>query len=165
MSNIILIGMPASGKSTVGVVLAKILGMDFVDTDLLIQSRSGERLEKIIERVGVDGFLDFERDVCLAMEAENTVVATGGSVVYREETMLRFKRLGTVVYLKVSLDELGRRLSDMKARGVALKNGQTLAELYGERTVLYEKYADVTIDEKGLTLEQTARRLSSALAK
>ena len=143
--NIILIGMPASGKSTIGVVLAKVLGMDFVDTDLLIQEQAGKTLEEIIGEKGRNEFLDLEEMVCKSVRQTNTVIATGGSVVYSQAAMAQFKRIGTVVYLKIDLDTLTFRLSNMKARGVILRDGQSMKELYEERVPLYEKYAEITI--------------------
>ena len=163
--NIILTGMPASGKSTVGVILAKVLGYDFVDTDLLIQRSANARLEKIIAERGVEAFLDLESSVCRSLSAENTVIATGGSVVYREASMLHFKELGTIVYLKVGMDALKARLFDMKERGVALKEGQSLEDLFLERTCLYERYADLTVDESSLGLEDTVKLVRDGLQK
>ena len=160
---IILIGMPASGKSTVGVILAKMLGMDFLDTDLLIQKKEGDRLEGIIEKKGIETFLDIEADVCRSLDADHTVIATGGSVIYRDGAMQCLKELGTVVYLKVSLDALRSRLQDIKGRGVVLKDGQTLEELFLERTGLYERYADATVDESMLSLEETVRLVKDSL--
>ena len=153
--NIILIGMPASGKSSVGVILAKVLGYDFTDTDILIQNQECARLEEIINDKGIDAFLEIECDICTCIRAEHTVIATGGSVVYKERAMKHLKELGRVVYLKVDIEELEVRLSNMKERGVVLKDGQTLQELYRERVVLYEKYADITVNESSLTLEET----------
>ena len=155
MSNLILIGMPASGKSTAGVVLAKRLGYSFLDTDLLIQRREGSRLHEIIADRGIDGFLACEEAACLSIQAERTVIATGGSVVYSEAAMAHLKSLGSVVYLEVELETLTGRLKDIRDRGVVLRPGQTLAELYAERVILYEKYADLTVSEAGGTLEDT----------
>ncbi|MBQ6165582.1 MAG: shikimate kinase [Clostridia bacterium] len=163
MNNIILIGMPASGKSTVGVILAKVTGRDFIDTDLLIQKNTGMRLPKIIEARGVDGFLAVENDVCASLETENAVIATGGRAVYGEEGMANLKRLGTVVYLAVGREELCRRLSDIRGRGVVLREGQTLDDLFDEREPLYEKYADVTVRESGGTIEDTVVNTLRAL--
>ena len=154
-NNIILIGMPASGKSTVGVILAKMLGSDFVDTDILIQRQEGARLEDIINAGGTEAFLDIECDVCCSLDVSNTVIATGGSVVYRDRAMHHLKSIGKVVYLRVDIDLLNNRLSDMKQRGVVLKAGQSLLDLFQERTALYELYADLTVDEKDLSLEET----------
>ena len=151
--NVILIGMPTAGKSTVGVVLAKMLGYDYVDTDLLIQKQEGCRLEETIKNKGDEAFLDIEADVCAALKAERAVIATGGSVIYRESGMEHLKNLGTVLYLKISLQTLKERLHDAKSRGVVLKEGQTLDNLYRERVLLYEKYADLTVDEGSMRFE------------
>ena len=167
MKNIVLIGMPTSGKSTVGVILAKLLGMDFLDTDLLIQRETGMRLSAVIEEKGVEGFLQIEEAVCSAIRAEETVIATGGSVVYSRPAMERLKENGITVYLRISLPELKKRLRDAKARGVILRNGESIEELYAEREKLYSRYADVTVPEEGLTLEETVcavrERLSQTL--
>ena len=162
--NVILIGMPASGKSTAGVILAKVLGCDFIDTDLLLQRCEGRRLEAIIRDEGVDGFLKIEERVCAALEADGAVIATGGSVVYGEAAMCRLKAIGTVVYLEVDFPTLEARLSDIKGRGVALREGQTLRMLYDERVPLYRRWADVTIPERGQSLEQTVAAVRAALA-
>ena len=159
MSNIVLAGMPASGKSTIGVILAKALGMDFVDTDILIQKKTGKRLEELIRENGVDGFLRIEEKVCAALEANDSVIATGGSVVYSRDAMEHFKSIGTVVYLQVDFDILEKRLHDVIERGVIIKSGQTLEDLYNERIILYEKYADITVQEKRMTLDETVMAL------
>ena len=151
--NIVLIGMPTSGKSTVGVILAKVLGMDFVDTDLLIQKETGEKLKDTIERRGVEGFLKVEEEVCAKVDVKNSVIATGGSVVYSEKAMKHLKETGKVLYLQIDFDTLLSRLRDVKQRGVVLKEGQTINDLYEERCVLYEKYADLTIPEGQKSLE------------
>lgn len=153
--NIILIGMPGVGKSTVGVILAKVLGYQFVDSDLVIQKEEGKLLKEIIAEVGPEGFIEVENRINAALEVSNSVVATGGSVVYGKEAMEHLKEIGTVVYLSLPYEEINRRLSDIKGRGVVLRDGQTLKDLYEERTVLYEKYADVRIDETGLNVEAT----------
>ena len=162
--NVVLIGMPASGKSTVGVILAKLLGYDFIDTDLLIQRREGRTLSRIIADEGVDGFPAVEDDVCAALEAKHAVIATGGSAVYGERGMRNLRRQGTVVYLEVDYPALVGRLRDVKGRGVALREGQTLRMLYDERVRLYRRYADLTIPERGLDLEQTVAAVYDALA-
>ncbi|MBQ3372016.1 MAG: shikimate kinase [Oscillospiraceae bacterium] len=159
MSNIIFVGMPASGKSTVGVLLAKALAMDFVDTDILIQKKTGKRLEELIRENGVDGFLRIEEKVCAALEANDSVIATGGSVVYSQDAVDHLKSIGTVVYLQVDFDVLKNRLKDVIERGVIIKNGQTLEDLYNERVLLYEKYADITIQEKRMSLDETVKEV------
>lgn len=163
MNNITLIGMPGAGKSTIGVVLAKVLGYQFLDSDLLIQKQEKRRLSEIIEEEDDKGFKDVENRVNASIEAENTVIATGGSVVYCEEAMEHLKSIGTVVYLKLSLNALSKRLGNLKGRGVLLREGQTLTNLYEERTPLYEKYADIVIDEEGKDLEASLEILLKTL--
>lgn len=155
MKNIIFIGMPASGKSTVGVVVAKRLGYDFIDTDLLIQKQEKRLLKEIIADMGNDGFLAIENQVNREVEAEHAVISPGGSVVYCKEAMEHFKEIGKIVYLKVSYETINSRISNAKKRGVVLKEGQTLRDLYDERTKLFEKYADYVVSEDGLRLEET----------
>lgn len=159
--NIILIGMPGAGKSTVGIVLAKILGMEFLDSDLLIQKREKKLLWQIIEEQGLDGFDRVEEDVNCSIETENTIIATGGSAVYSEKAMRHFQEIGTVVYLKVSCEELKKRLGDLKNRGVSIKEGQTLEDLYEERRPLYEKYADITVDLEETDIRQAAELIAA----
>lgn len=153
MNNVTLIGMPGAGKSTLGVVLAKVLGYEFLDSDLLIQKQEKKRLSRIIEEEGTEGFMAVENRVNASIEAENTVIATGGSVVYCDEAMQHLKSIGKVVYLKLSFNAVSKRLGDLKGRGVVLKDGQTLEDLYKERIPLYEKYADIIVDEEGKDLE------------
>lgn len=163
MNNITLIGMPGVGKSTLGVVLAKVLGYQFLDTDLLIQKQEKKRLSQIIEECGPEGFMAIENCVNASIQAENTVIATGGSVVYCQEAMAHLKSIGKVVYLKVSLKALSKRLGNLKGRGVLLKDGQTLEDLYKERIPLYEKYADIVVDEEGKDLEASLQALLETL--
>ncbi len=163
MRNIVLIGMPAVGKSTVGVVVAKRMGYKFVDTDLLIQEAEGRLLKEIIAEKGTEGFLEVEDRINAQVEAENTVIAPGGSVVYCENAMKHYKKIGTVVYLKISFETINKRLSNAKNRGVVLKEGQTLKALYDERVRLFEKYADITVCEDGLELEETIDSVMEAL--
>ena len=152
MKNIILIGMPACGKSSVGVILAKTAAMSFVDTDLLLQEKEGRKLQYIIDDQGMDEFLKIEERILSSVNAENAVISTGGSAVYSEAHL---KSVGTVVYLKLSLSEIDRRLKNIKTRGIAMGPGETLADLYDYRVPLYERYADITIDAEGLTIEET----------
>lgn len=147
--NIILIGMPGCGKSTVGVVLAKVMGMHFCDTDIVIQQREGKKLQEIINEEGNDAFLIHERDALVELDVTDTVVATGGSAIYSPEAMVHLKEIGVVVYLQVSEPEIERRLADFAARGVAIKDGMTVVDLYNERIPLYEKYADITVTAEG----------------
>ena len=137
-NNVTLIGMPSAGKSTVGVLLAKRLGYSFIDVDLLIQEQEGKRLREIIEEQGLDGFLDVENRVNAGVEAEQAVIAPGGSVIYGKEAMEHLKSIGLVVYLKITYDELVKRVGDVKDRGVALKDGMTLLDLDHERISYFE---------------------------
>ena len=159
MENIILIGMPGCGKSTVGVVLAKALGMDFLDSDLLIQRREGKRLAQIIEEVGDEGFRAIENEVNAAIDAQGCVIATGGSVIYGREAMAHLRAIGTVVYLQLSYEQVEERLGDLHARGVTVKPGQTLRDLYNERCPLYERYAHVILPCDGLRLREVVARI------
>lgn len=162
-NNIVLIGMPGVGKSTVGVILAKVLGYEFIDSDLVIQKQTGKLLKEIIEEKGPEGFIAVENEINSKLEADHSIIATGGSIVYGAEAMAHLKEIGTVVYLKQSLEELKHRLGNIRNRGVVLKPGQTLETLYDERVVLYEKYADITIDEEHLDIEDTIKAVQSAL--
>lgn len=158
-SNIILIGMPGVGKSTIGVVLAKVLGYRFIDADLVIQEKEGRLLHEIIKEQGIEGFIAVENRINSQIEAERSVIATGGSVVYGTEAMEHLRSIGTVLYLRVPCEEIKKRVTNMKDRGVVLKEGQTLFDLYEERTPLYEKYADIIVDENQLTIEQTIGKI------
>lgn len=149
-NNITLIGMPASGKSTVGVLLAKRLGFSFVDVDILIQEKEKRLLKEIIADVGDDGFMEIENRVNAELEVERSVIAPGGSVIYGKEAMEHLKEISTVVYLKLSYEDVKERLGDLVDRGVVLKNGMSLLDLYNERVPYYEKYADITVDETGV---------------
>ena len=161
--NIVLIGMPASGKSTAGVILAKVLGKKFIDTDLVIQEREKALLSEIIKDKGVAGFMKIEEEAILSVDVKNTVIATGGSAVYGEKAMEHLKENGTVVYLKVEKDELFKRLTDIKERGVVLREGETIEEMFDSRSVLYEKYADIIIEERDSTIEETIRKIQNEL--
>ena len=162
-NNIVLIGMPGVGKSTVGVILAKILGYQFIDTDLLIQKREGKLLRETIAEKGIDGFLEVENQVNSQLTAENSVIATGGSVVYGREAMEHLREIGTVVYLKLDYRKLKYRLGNIRNRGVVIKEGQRLSDLYNERVPLYEKYADVVIDENGCNIEKTVNKIIESI--
>ena len=163
MENVTLIGMPGVGKSTLGVVLAKVLGYQFLDSDLLIQKEEKRRLPQIIEQEGVEGFKRIENRVNASIDVCETVIATGGSVVYCDKAMHHLKSIGKVVYLKLSLESLSKRLGNLKGRGVLLKEGQTLESLYNERIPLYEKYADIVVDEEGKDLETSLQAVLDAL--
>lgn len=158
-SNIVLIGMPGVGKSTIGVVLAKVLGYDFIDADLVIQEKEKKLLREIIAEVGAEGFIEVENRINSSIEAEHSIIATGGSVVYGAEAMAHLKEIGTILYLKLPYEELQKRLRDIKGRGVVLKDGQTLKDLYDERVPLYEKYADLIVDEERCSIEQTMDKI------
>ena len=161
--NLIFIGMPAVGKSTVGGVVAKRRGMKFVDTDLLIQEQEDRLLREIIADVGEEGFLKIENQINRDLDVKNAVISPGGSVIYCEEAMRHFKETGTVVYLKASYQTIKRRIRSPKKRGVVLKEGQTFRDLYNERTKLFEMYADITISEDGCRIEQTIENVLNAV--
>ncbi|MDY4694064.1 MAG: shikimate kinase [Blautia sp.] len=155
MNNVTLIGMPGSGKSTIGVILAKVLRYQFLDSDLLIQKQEKRTLSEIIEQDGMEKFKEIENRVNLSINVTDTVIAPGGSVIYCDEAMKHLKSIGKVVYLKLSLESLSKRLGNLRGRGVLLKEGQTLEDLFKERTPLYEKYADLTVNEEGKDLEES----------
>ncbi len=163
MDNLVLIGMPSSGKSTAGVLLAKRIGFGFIDTDLIIQGEQGALLSQIIEREGAEGFLAIEERVNAGIAAMRCVIATGGSVCYLPRAMEHLKKLGTVVYLELSEEEVARRVPDFVRRGVVMRgNISTLKELYAERVPLYEKYADVTVRCDGQTIDETVAAIAAA---
>ncbi|MDD3404325.1 MAG: shikimate kinase [Hespellia sp.] len=163
MENIIFIGMPTSGKSTIGVVVAKRLGFQFIDTDLLIQEQEGKLLCELIAEKGTDGFLAIENQVNRDVDATNAVIAPGGSVIYCREAMEHFKEIGTVVYLKMSYETLMSRIRDPQKRGVVLAEGQTMHMLYDERVQLFEQYAEVIFDEDQFEWEEMPDRVLEAL--
>lgn len=165
MENIIFIGMPTAGKSTIGVVAAKRLGYGFIDSDLLIQEQEGCLLKDIIEREGVDGFLAIENQVNRDIDTDRSVIAPGGSAVYCKEAMEHFKEIGTVIYLKASYETIESRLENIKGRGVVLRDGQTLKDLYDERTSLFEQYADITVCEDGITIDETIEAVLDTYGK
>ena len=152
--NLILIGMPGCGKSTVGVVLAKALAMDFIDSDLVIQKEMGMKLSQLIDQHGDESFRAIENRINAELTAENSIIATGGSVVYGEDAMRHLKDIGTVIYLKLSYEAIEDRLGDLHARGVPIQPGWTLRDLYNERVPLYEKWADITVDCEHLRLRE-----------
>lgn len=161
--NIILIGMPGVGKSTVGVILAKQLGYSFVDCDLVIQEQQDRLLSDIIETEGIDGFLAVENRVCASITAKRSVIATGGSAVYGKEAMAHFKEIGTVIYLRVPFEVIDERLGNIRQRGVVIREGQTLRDLFAERSVLYEYFADITVDEDTRGIEETLEEILDKL--
>lgn len=163
MDNIILIGMPGAGKSTVGIVLAKVLGYDFIDSDLLIQKSEGKLLWQIMRDEGNERFNEIEEQINSQIETSRSIIATGGSVVYGSRAMEHLRSIGTVVYLKVSCAALRKRLGNLKRRGVVLKPGQTLTDLYQERIPLYEKYAHITIDVDKKSVQQVVQAIEAAI--
>ena len=165
MKNIVLIGMPGVGKSTVGVILAKMIGYHFVDTDILIQEQENRLLCDIIESDGVEGFLKIENKINSNINITDSVIATGGSVIYGKEAMEHLGEIGTIIYLKLPYNILDERLENIKGRGVVLKDGQGLHDLYEERIPLYEKYADIVIDEEGLSVEENIEKILEVLNK
>lgn len=164
-SNIVLIGMPASGKSTVGVILAKVQKLRFLDTDLLLQERTDRTLMELIAARGMAGFLALENETLAGLEARRSVIATGGSAVYGQQAMEHLSALGTVVYLRHRFEVIDARLTNITTRGVVMAPGQSLYELFLERTPLYERWAELTIDADGLSTEQTVQEIVRRLAK
>lgn len=158
-NNIVLIGMPGVGKSTIGVILAKQLGYEFVDSDLIIQRKENRLLHEIIEQEGVDGFIEVENSVNASLCVEKSVIATGGSAVYGREAMEHLKNIGRIVYLQLSYEALETRLGNLKGRGVVLRDGQTLKDIYEERSMLYKKYADIIVNEEDLDIEKTLQKI------
>lgn len=163
--NVVLIGMPASGKSTAGVILAKEMKYNFYDTDLLLQAETDMTLVEIIRERGLDGFLELEDRLLSEINVSGCVIATGGSAVYGDNAMANLKKIGKVVYIKLRFEVIESRLKNIETRGVAMKEGTTLRELYDERIGLYEKYADIVIDADGLNTEQTVQKIKESLMK
>ena len=163
MNNIILIGMPGAGKSTIGVLLAKAMTYNFLDTDISIQRREKMQLYEIIDRKGLDAFLEIENEVLSRLEVDGCVIATGGSAVYSEKAMEHLRREGTIVYIRLSLDEIIKRVKNITTRGIAMKKGMTLEDVYRERTPLYEKYADIILDGDETTIEECVEMLVKKL--
>ena len=161
--NIVLIGMPGVGKSTVGVILAKILGYQFIDADLIIQYNQGKLLKEIIQEKGVDGFIEIENAINKSINPDGAIIATGGSAVYGTEAMEHFSQIATIIYLELDYPVLARRLGNLKKRGVVLRKGQTLKDIYLERIPLYEKYADIIVNEKKCSIEQTVQNIIKEL--
>ena len=163
--NITLIGMPGAGKSTLGVVLAKRLGYRFVDTDLLLQEGTGMLLSDLIERRGIEGFIEEENKLLAGLRCSHHVIATGGSAVYSEQGMENLKKLGRIVFIDIDMTELPKRLhTDLFTRGVVIRSGSTLQDLYDERRPLYQKYADITVNTVGLSTLEAIELLSDAIA-
>lgn len=163
MKNIVLIGMPGAGKSTLGVVLAKTLNYSFIDCDLVIQTKTGKLLQTIIEESGIDAFLKIEEQIVCSIDPVDSVVATGGSVVFGPSAMKKLKSNSVVVYLKLSSSELERRIHNITTRGIAMKKGETISDVLRARAPLYEKYADITIECDGLSLEESLSQVIERL--
>lgn len=161
--NIVLIGMPGAGKSTVGVVLAKNMGMSFLDADLVIQEQEGKKLHELIELYGMDGFLGIEARVNASLNPKTAVIATGGSAVYSERAMEHLRSIAMICYLKLSYESIEYRLGDLVERGVVVREGETLRELYDERVPLYEKYANLTVDCENKNIREIVTELAKRL--
>ena len=164
-TNITLIGMPASGKSSVGVVLAKRLGKKFVDTDIVIQEKYGKLLKELIEEHGDEGFREIEDEVNAGLDLDNSIISPGGSVVYGEKAMRHLKEISVIIYLELSYTAIKSRLGDLRERGITLKEGQSLKDLYLERVPLYEKYADITVNEMKKSLAKTIDEICERLGE
>jgi shikimate kinase len=165
LSNIVLIGMPGSGKSTVGVILAKLTSRSFVDTDVLIQTKQGRSLQNIVDRHGYLALRAIEEKVLLDLDCRSHVIATGGSAVYSRAAMGHLKSYGIVVFLNVGLDTLKSRVHDFETRGLAKRPDQSVSDLFAERSVLYRQYADVTIDCVGLSHEEVCAKIIEDLER
>jgi len=163
MKNIVLIGMPSAGKSTIGIILAKVLGYNFLDSDLVIQEQEQALLKDIIEEKGLEGFLTIENQVNRDIQTERTVIATGGSIIYCSEAMEKFRETSIIVYIKLKYETIKNRLGNIKQRGVVFQDGQTLKSLYNERCPLYEKYAHIIIDGEDLDQEELMEKIASAI--
>ncbi len=163
--NIVLTGMPGAGKSTIGVILAKVMKMPFADTDLFIQERKNMTLQEIINSGGIDEFLKTEEQVILELELKNTVIATGGSVVLSEAAMEALGKRGITVYLKLPFEEIEARIKNITTRGIAMGDGQSLQDIYKERRPLYERYADIVIDCMGRDMEEIVSIIKDRVEK
>lgn len=164
-NNIILIGMPGAGKSTIGVILAKRIGFHFIDTDLLIQSQEKCRLQQLIDTQGLNNFREIEEKILLDLYAEHTIIATGGSVVYAEKGLEKLATSGYLIYLQLELSNLQQRIADMGQRGLVMNKGQTFEQLYQERTPLYEEFADLIITCKKMNAEQVAAMIENQIKR
>lgn len=152
--NVILIGMSGAGKSTLGVLLAKAIGKDFTDTDIAIQQKEGRLLQDIIDSEGIEYFMQVEEDVVSSLAFKNSVIATGGSVVYSDKIMQSLKKDAVSVYLYVPYEELAARVKNISTRGIVMRKGSTYEDVYNERLPLYEKYADITVNCSEMDIEQ-----------
>lgn len=165
MKNMVLIGMPGAGKSTIGVVLAKTLGFTFIDSDLVIQKRENRLLQEIIDDIGMEKFLDIEKEAVLSIDVSKSIIATGGSVIFRHETMEHLKELGDIIYLKVSYEEIERRVNNITTRGIAMAKGHTLKDVYDQRVELYEKYANIVINCDDKNLEEIVKDIKDSISE
>jgi len=159
MKNIILIGLPGAGKSTLGVILAKTLGMHFIDTDIIIQDKTGRLLQEIINTDGVERFLEIEEECILSLNKCHAVISTGGSVVLRSRAMKHLTSDGMIIYLEISYDEMVKRLKNITTRGIVLEPGQSLRDMYDQRIPLYERYADIRINCSGEAFESVVENV------
>ncbi len=163
MKSIVLIGMPGAGKSTIGVLLAKALGLKFIDTDISIQNVENRLLQNIIDKDGIDAFLQIEEKVVLGIETKDVVIATGGSVVYSGKSMEKLKSSCIIIYLKIDFQETERRLNNIKTRGIVMENGKGLIDIYNERTPLYMQYSDIVADCTGKNVEEVLEKIIESL--
>ncbi|MBE6742555.1 MAG: shikimate kinase [Ruminococcaceae bacterium] len=164
-SNVVLIGMPGSGKSTCGVIAAKVLLKNFFDTDLLLQGLEHSRLQDLINSKGTEYFYEAEEKAVLSLNIEATVIATGGSVIYSEKAMEHLKKLGKIIYLHLDYETMLSRINNFTTRGIVVKNGETLLDMFNERLPLYEKYADEIIYCDENTVEETVKKIVEATEK
>ena len=165
MKNIVLVGMPGCGKSSLGVVLSKNLKMNFCDVDILIQEKEQRGLQEIIDSEGVDRFLNIEEAVCLSIDFDNTVIATGGSVILSEKAVMHLKENGIMVYIRLPYEAIEQRIHNLESRGIAMSKTETLFDVYSKRTVLYEKHADITVDIDGLSPMECIQTLQDTIMK
>lgn len=162
-NNLVLIGMPSSGKSTLGVLLAKALGMDFIDTDILIQNETNRKLQDIITNDGIDKFLEIEDEILNDINVTNTVISTGGSAIFGDRSMNHLKETSKVIYIKLPYEEIERRIEDINTRGIAMSKDETLLDVYNKRIPLYEKYADIFLETLNLSIESSVEKLIKLL--
>lgn len=153
--NYTLIGMPASGKSTIGVILAKKLGYEFIDSDIVIQRETGKKLSTLINELGIDEFLELEDRINSSINTQDTIISTGGSAIYGEHAMKHFQEIGEIVYLRINFEALNERIPDMDKRGVVHKAQQSLKDVYKERSILYKKYATIVVDLDNKTIDES----------